>query len=275
MRLLVQTVQPGMVRLAGLSLMLLAFLGGFSLALAQETTDAAPKIPARVMKPLTGGISREDLALSNDISVAEALVKLKPDDPEAHFLLAVAYSRTPYVERALEELDLSRRLAKKSKEGFAIYDRKIAEYETTLRAHPDDPLVLYRLGFGYYIRGYAVANGYMKDPKTKADDYYDKAENTFRQLVAVDATDTSARNYLGYLLAERNPQANYDAAVQLWKESLAIDEDNPGAYMLLGQAAMKKGDLRTAVIFSAKALKARNAWLEAHNIDPATVRVRL
>ncbi len=241
------------------------------IALAEEPL---PTSPVKV-KPLSGGVSQEAYALTNDIAEAEALVRLKPKDAEAHFLLAVAYSRTPYVERALEELDLSRRLARNSAEGFSVYDRKIREYERMLQQNPDDPLVLYRLGFGYYMRGYAVANGYMNDPATKPGLFYDQAERTFRHLVAVDPTDYSARNYLGYLLAERDPKANYEAAVALWRESLALNPGNPGAYMLLGQAAMQKGDLRKAVQYSAQALQARNEWFRANHIDPATVKVHL
>lgn len=226
-------------------------------------------------KPLSGGISQEAFALSNDLDLAELQVRQNPNDAEAYFLLAVAYSRTPYVEHALEALDKSRKLARNSKEGFAVFDRKIAEYEKMLVQKPDDTLVLYRLGFGYYIRGYAVANGYIKDQKARPNQFYDRAEQAFRHLIEVDPTDYSAKNYLGYLLAERDPQGNYEAATRLWNESLAISRENPGAYMLLGQAALQKGDLRKAVSYSTKALKARNEWLKSHNIDPETVKVRL
>lgn len=226
-------------------------------------------------RPINGSVSEDVFALTNDFSQAEAAVKANPNDPEARFLLAVAYSRTPYVERALEMLDQSRRLARKTKEGYGLFDRKIAEYERLLGQNPDDRLVLYRLAFGYYMRGYAVANGYMKDPTVAPDWYYQRAEQTFRHLAAIDPTDISTLNYLGFLLAEREPEKNYDAAVALWQRSLEVNPDNPGAYMLLGQAAMKKGHLRQAVEYSAQALKARNAWLEAHNINPATLKIRL
>jgi tetratricopeptide (TPR) repeat protein len=227
------------------------------------------------IKPLSGGVSRDAYALSDDLDVAEAQVKANPDDPEAHFLMAIAYSRTPYVEKALIELDRSRQLARKSKEGFALFDRKIAEYERLLQKDPQNSLVLYRLGFGYYMRGYAIDHGYMKDDSFKPEAFYDKAEQTFRHLVTLVPTDVPAKNYLGFLLAEREPDKNYDAAVALWQESLRLESGNPAAYMLLGQAAMKKGNLREAVQYSALALKARNAWLEAHNINPANLKIRL
>jgi len=226
------------------------------------------------IKPLTGGISQEVYALSNDVESAEAQVKATPNDPEAHFLLAIAYSRTPYVEKALEELERSRRLARKSPEGFAMFDRKIAEYERMQLKTPNDPLLLYRLGFGYYMRGYAVANGYMPNLNGKsADGFYDQSEAAMKKLVALDSTDPYARNYLGFLLAERNPEKNYGQAVALWQESLQISPENPAAYMLLGQAALKKGDLKSAIEYTAQGLKIRNAWLAAHQIEPAKLKL--
>lgn len=232
---------------------------------------------ADTIKPLTGGVSQEVFGLSNYVDEAEAQVKATPNDPEAHFLLAVAYSRTPYVEKALQELDRARRLARKSPEGFAMFDRKIAEYERMLKKNPDDPLILYRLGFGYYMRGYAVANGYMPANSTgpSAQSFYEKSENTLRYLVSLDATDPYARDYLGYLLAEREPDKNYNAAVALWQESLQISPENPAAYLMLGQAALKKGNLKQAIEYTTQALKVRNTWLEAHQINPATLKVKL
>jgi tetratricopeptide (TPR) repeat protein len=252
------------------ALLCLLVVASSRVAIAEKTMPSVS-----MEKPLTGGISQEALGLSDDIQFAEALVKQKPNDPEAHFLLAVAYSRTPYLERALEELDQSRKLARKSPEGFSVFDRKIADYEKMLLKTPDDPLILYRLGFGYYIRGYAVDNGYMKDSTPRSNTFYNQAEQTFRHLVAIDATDFSARNYLGYLLAEQDPEKNYEAAVALWEASLVIHPENPGAYMLLGQAALQKGNLRQAVHYSAKALQSRNSWLKARGIDPDQVKVRL
>lgn len=253
-----------------LSVSLLMLFGLFAIHCYSGQPDYAR---AESVKPLSGGVSQDIYGLTNDVDTAEAQVKAEPNDPEAHFLLAIAYSRTPYVEKALQALERSRKLARKSKEGFAIFDRKIAEYERLLQKNPDDPLVLYRLGFGYYMRGYAVANGYMPGPNGKSPDgFYDQSEHAFQRLISLDTTDPYARDYLGYLLAERNPDKNYDAAVALWNEALKINPENPAAYMLLGQAALKKGNLRLAIESTAQALKIRNAWLNEHHIDSATLK---
>lgn len=255
----------------------LLFAVGMALPYSVYADPENDAVVPTVGSPLSGGVTQEVLGMGADITQGERRVKAFPNDAEAHFLLALAYSRTPYLERALEELDLSRRIARKSPEGFALFDRKIAEYEKRIDAKSPDPVLLYHLGFAYYVRGYAVEKGYIKDSaKTVVpNEFYDRAEKAFRQLVRLDQDDFWARNYLGYLLAERNPQSNHQEAVQLWRESLAISEDNPGAYMLLGQAAMQEGDLRQAVVYSAKALKSRSQWLKARGINPETIKIRL
>jgi Flp pilus assembly protein TadD len=256
------------------------FLLGFGLALSLSlgsgyAADSISRVSLPKLRPLSGGVSSETYGLTDDWQVIEQQVERHPDDPEAHFLLGVAYSRTPYVERALQELEKARKLARRSPEGYALFDRKIADYERMLAKQPKNTLILYRLGFAYYIRGYAVTHHYIKNSENPAAYYYDNAESVFNRLIALDPQDFSARNYLGYILAERDPDKNYFAAVNLWQESLKITENNPGAYILLGEAAMKKGNLKQAVECSAKALKARNDWLEAHNINPATLKIKL
>ena len=245
----------------------------------QLSSTGLPKRKPAPMKPLAGGVSQDVFALSDDIADAEAMVKANPNDPEAYFLMAVAYSRTPYAERALTALQRSRKLARKTPEGFALFDRKIAEYESLFAKHPapdsERLLILYRLGFGYYMRGYAAQHGYIKNSPLSSAAYYDQSEQAFRTLLSEDPSDFSAMNYLGFLLVEREPEKNLPSAMALWQESLAVSAENPGAYVLLGQAAMHQGNLRQALDYSVKALNARNAWLRAHNIDPGNIKVKL
>jgi tetratricopeptide (TPR) repeat protein len=267
-----------MKKINWINLMLLSLMAtGLPGLAAERATEFVPSGQSgpSLMKPLTGGVAQKTYGFSDDLDWAEAQVRENPEDPEAWFLLAVAYSRTPYVERALEGLEKSKKLARKHPEGFGIFDRKIAEYENMLAKKPDDALLLYRIGFGYYMRGYAVDHKYIRNSAQPASYYYDRSEDSFRHLLRVDPNDFMAMNYLGFLLAERDPEANFDQAVGLWRDSLQISPGNPGAYMLLGQAAMKKGNLRQAVEYSTKALQARNAWLEARQINPDTVKVRL
>lgn len=247
----------------------LGVLAGLMVTLATvQAADLAPSGGKKMMAvPLSGSIMEEGRALTDDLAKVEAMVKANPEDPEAYFLLGVAYSRTPYLERSLDALQKARRLARKHPEGYRLFDKKIVEYEKMHAADPDNPLLLYRMGFGYYFRGYAAQYGYIKDADQPADMFYSKAEKAMRRVVELVPNDTAARDYLGFFLVEQNPEKNLNEAIALWEESLRIDPGDPGAYMLLGQYYMKTGDLRKAVEYSTKALKIRNEWLKAHSID--------
>lgn len=262
--------------LSGVVAWLLFTGAGYSVSLAEDLSPSRPiTVPAN-LQPLKAGVSEEVYGLSDDIFFAEQRVQANPDDPESWFLMGVAYSKTPYVERALLALDKSKRLARKSPGGFAIFDKKIAEYEKMQADTPDDATLLYAMSFGYYMRGYAVQHGYIKDSSRPPDHFYAKAESTLRHLLSLDPQHYVAMNYLGFFLAEQDPEGNLNEAVALWEKSLQLNQkENPGAYVLLGQAALKKGNLRQAVEYTAQAMKARNAWLEAHHIDPSKVKIKL
>ncbi len=77
----------------------------------------------------------------------------------------------------------------------------------------------------------------------KAKRYAD-AEQAFRRVLAIDAGNADALNYLGYMLAERGERL--DEAVRLISRALAIDPGNPSYLDSLGWAHFKKGDLAQA-----------------------------
>lgn len=204
--------------------------------------------------------SVEDLVLTDDISIAEAQAKAYPDNPEAHFLLAIAYSRSPYVEKAFLSAKQAKKVMKNSEEGYANLDAKLAEYQDMLTYRVDDPLVLYRLGFAYFLKGYGIEKGYIKNTEEQPQTYYNKAEETLRYLISKYPDDIWAMNYLGFLLVDIDEEKNLDEAISLWKQSAAIEDNNPGAYMLLGEAFLKKGDLKQGATYAAKGLKERMLW---------------
>ena len=55
---------------------------------------------------------------------------------------------------------------------------------------------------------------------------------------------------------------------------ILLVEDNPDD-LELALHALKKGNLRQAIEYTNQALKVRNAWLEAHHIDPAKLKLKL
>lgn len=65
----------------------------------------------------------------------------------------------------------------------------------------------------------------------------------FQQVVAKDAKNADAFNWLGY--AQRN-QGNYDAAFDAYNKALAIDSRHRGAHEYIGEAYLKVGNIAKA-----------------------------
>lgn len=214
-------------------------------------------------KALRVDIRTETLVLTDDIDIARAQVNAYPSHPEAHFLLAVAYSRSPYVEKAIASLRKAKKLMKRSPEGYQNLDAKLAEYEGMRDYDPNDALVLYRLAFGYYSKGYGIEKGYIKDSPDAPALYYDKAIATMRQVIATDPDDYWARNYLGLMLIELDEEKHLSEAIRLWEGSIGIEDNNPGAYVLLGEAYLQQGNLKKAARYAARGLQYRLS----HGVD--------
>lgn len=69
------------------------------------------------------------------------------------------------------------------------------------------------------------------------------AIQSFEQVVAKDAKNADAFNYLGF--AYRN-QGNYDAALKHYASALRIDPKHKGAHEYLGEAYLKMGNVAKA-----------------------------
>ncbi|MBY0405796.1 MAG: hypothetical protein K2X66_17975, partial [Cyanobacteria bacterium] len=161
-----------------------------------------------------------------------------------------------------------------SPEGYQTLDTLLNNYENLLH-HPtsDGPklsLIQYRLAFGYYFKGYAIEKGYLKNTQEAPEIYYQKSEAAMREVIQLDPSDIWARNYLGFFLLERssppsntkrNPSLAITApvstssnpaliqAMALWEESLKVNPVNPGASFLLGEAYLKQGNLKKALVY--------------------------
>lgn len=73
---------------------------------------------------------------------------------------------------------------------------------------------------------------------------FDRAEQTFREILAAHPGHADALNYLGYMLADRG--ARLDEAVVLISRALAIEHDNPSFLDSLGWAYVKQARLDRA-----------------------------
>jgi cytochrome c-type biogenesis protein CcmH/NrfG len=256
----------GLKRLLGSLLVLAVVLSGPVVRADESVTPPA-------MAPLKMDLNAETLNITNDLATAEAQAAAYPDNPEAQFLLAIAYSRSPYLEKALKTLQRTKKLVKHSPEGYATLDRLMGEYEAMRTYRAEDPLIHYRLAFGYYLKAYGLQKHYIPTEKEPDGEqaiarYLDQAEASMRRVVALDPGDIWARNYLGFLLAERKPQENMAEAIRIWEGSVAVSADNPGAYLLLGQAYLKQGNLKEAVKMANQGLAAK-AFLQESGLKKA------
>ncbi len=103
-----------------------------------------------------------DLILTDDLALSIKQAEDNPNSPEAHFNLAVAYSRTVEVEKALDAIKTTKKLIKKSKDPDAI-NHTFDKYIKVLSAKPSEDLTNYRLAFLHFLKAYLNEK---KDKKT-------------------------------------------------------------------------------------------------------------
>jgi hypothetical protein len=245
-------------------------LGGARLVISglvlYSQLSGLPALAASSIKPIELGTEKHTLNLTDDIPTAEAQAAAHPTDPEAQFLLAIAYSRSPYVEKALAVLQRTKRLIKDRQDRLATIDRLITEYESALAARPNDTRVLYRLAFGYYLKGMGLKKYKAVDPAEQLA-WIHKSQATLQQVITLDPADIWARNYLGFVLAEEGTDTQTPAlltqAEQAWTTSLKVNAVNPGAYWLLAQWSIKQGNLLKAAHLAEKGIQARQQMEQA------------
>jgi tetratricopeptide (TPR) repeat protein len=201
-------------------------------------------------------ITKEGLALINDVDKAYEQLEDYPEDPEAYFLLAMAYSKTAYPERAFKALKKAKKYVRQHPKNFGYFDDLLDEYLIMLKNDPTNSNVLYRVSFAYFLKGYAVEEGYNPNDTTPPVQHYKTAAKYLEQLITLYPNDTWAKNYLGYLWIETDPNKT-EQAINLWESVLVTEPNNPGAHALLAEAYMTQKNLRKALEHGAVALGER------------------
>ncbi|MBK9144330.1 MAG: hypothetical protein IPM23_17675 [Candidatus Melainabacteria bacterium] len=146
---------PGAILKAGLAAIL---LWQPAICMAEDSSQAIPESGSdkeAARKPIEVTTEAEAINITYDVGLARDQVKAYPDDPEAHFVLAVALTRTSQVEEAWKEVNISRRLAQ-NVGGPDYFNRMIDEYEGMLAHSPDDNKVRYHLAWAYYMKAYLL-----------------------------------------------------------------------------------------------------------------------
>ena len=172
----------------------------------QQATDAAKEATTKL--PNDRGLKMVYASQLADMGDSEgglkqvkSLLKGTPEDREVYITLAQMYSRLKRWPDAEESLNKAEQLSTKTEDKEYVY----------------------------FLRG----STYERQKK------YDDAEAQFRKVLASDAQNATALNYLGYMLADRGMKL--DEALTLIKKAVELDPAN-GAYLdSLGWAYFKMG----------------------------------
>jgi len=246
-------------------------------------------IPSFAQEPLMINTDTEDISLTDDLDIAKAQVEKYPDNAEAHFNLAIALSRTSYVEQSIKELRKTKKLIRKP-ENAGLIDKKIDEYKEILKHNPDNASVnniRYRLAFTHYLKAYYISKEIEK--KEKAETLYttsqqkkkdvgidlfsnqklikidkdpqikenlDQSLSYFKELLKYDPNDSWAKVYYGFILAEQYD--DFPKAKKLWNEVVKQDPSNPAPHLFLGEAKIKEGNLKEGLLEITQAILLRS-----------------
>lgn len=238
-------------------------------------------LPVNCQEPIQLDAEQEDIALTDNIAIAKAQVEKFPDNPEAHFNLAIALSRTSLVEEAIKELRTTKMLMRKS-ENSNLIDHKINEYKKMLRDDPGANNIRYRLAFCHYLKAYFLAKKKKKELALKkqkektdkdslnlldSDKLYIETDDPeikhslatsigyFQELLNKNPNDVWTKVYYGFILAEQFN--DIEKARKLWLEAMQQYPTNPAPHFFIGELYIKEGNLKEGVAEIAKALLLR------------------
>lgn len=219
-------------------------------------------------EPLQISTETEDISLTDDINIARAQVAKYPKNPEAHFNLAIALSRTSLVEEAIKELRRTKKLIRKE-ENKGIIDKKIHEYKEIIKNNPEASNIRYRLAFSYYLKAYLISKDIEKNltlfdaqKLILADRNPEIKKNLelslfyFDELLKLKADDMWAKVYYAFILAEQ--YGDFDKARKLWTEVIQKDPNNPAPHLFLGELHIKEGRLKEGIVEISQALLLRS-----------------
>jgi tetratricopeptide (TPR) repeat protein len=161
--------------------------------------------------------------ISQDILFEHAkykyMVEKNPQDPWAHFNLAVTYAYMGKLELGLEALGKVDKLDKQ----FA--PKVIDRYERATKKSPDDWRLRFRLAFAYYF-----------------DDQKDKAIEELKKVAVtepVTGKNAWAYGYIAYIYGE---QKKWDEAIAACEKALEIEPEAGALHLAYAYGLMKKGD---------------------------------
>ncbi|MDX2105756.1 MAG: hypothetical protein SFY67_05075 [Candidatus Melainabacteria bacterium] len=218
--------------------------------------------PTAHCAPIELGTDTEDIKITSDLALAREQVVHFPASAEAHFVLAVALTRTSQVEEAMNEINSARRLSQ-MQGGAKYFQDMINEYEEMLKRTPEDNRIRYQLAWAYYMKAYLLTeyskskHGWQPDwvkqvIKEEADKSVAKEDEQSATLV--ESQNQSVLKPMERVTAKAAPEAlpaiklYYQKALGKLNEILASDPND--IWTQIHQAHLKAeytGDLDSAM----------------------------
>ncbi len=169
--------------------------------------------------------------LKDDISDKEWLVKVHPDDPQAHFELAITYAYSNRIEDGLNELKTVDKLDPKfAPKALKIYSRKA-------RLFPSDWKARFQYAFALYF------NNKKKE-----------AIAEFQKIIAMDPKNIFSYGYIATIYGDMN---DVNEAIEYSKKALEIDSNVAAIHLLLGAAYYKNNQAALGFQETFEALRLR------------------
>ena len=186
--------------------------------------------------------------ISQATTQLKAVTRISPQEPQAHYLLALIYSSEHKYDLAASEYEIILKIAAQdnpaSTDAYMYlgqlyyaqekYAQAIGQFMKVLGLEPANTTALCLLGSVY-----ADSN----DPS--------KAIEVFRHVLQIEPQNSEALNSLGYLYAESG--FHLDEAISLVHKAIEIDPGNGAYYDTLGWALYKKGNFAESLMSLQKA----------------------
>lgn len=181
-----------------------------------------------------------------ELEVLRKRVEAAPQDPSAHFDMAMGLARTSRLEEGWTSL-------KKVSELDAAYaDKVIATYRPLVEENPQNIEAQFRLAFGHYFKGLNLQDQGQGDA---AKDAKLQAKKAFGHIIETDPQYVWGYNYLAYLMAE---EGDLPGAVDTLKKAIAVEPNNAVSHFLIGQAYFRQGNHKDAVVEIGTAMRLRS-----------------
>ena len=165
---------------------------------------------------LSAGAWRINEELKKETTQYKSAVEATPNDPLAHFNLAITYAYTNKLFTGWDELKKVNELDPEFKEkGYRLFIKKV-------NASPSDWRLRFRLAFAYYF------NGMKKD-----------AIRELKNVLILDPYNVWAYGYISLIYGELG---DTDNAIKWVKKGLKIDSNVAALHLLLSEGLAREGD---------------------------------